>query len=174
MRRLCATGLVVLLGAHPLLADGPLTRAAAREAGRLADHTSPSQEPTAWTRVRALEPGRKIIVTTDGGVTSGSFVEAGPSTLSLAKDGVTEVVDAGDIQLVTRIVRRGSASAAAVGVAGGLFCAPIAVIAIAGIAGESRAGYVTMWAVRIGLPIAGGVGAWYGTSRITEEVIFQR
>jgi hypothetical protein len=162
---------VVLLCAQPLFADGPLTRTAAREASRLANLTPATEEPIGWTKVRALAPGRQVIVTTDEGLTSGAFVEAGSSTLSVATDGVTKVVEAGDVQLVTSISRRGSAAAAAVGAIGGVFAAPFVVYAIAG---QSRAAYLTAWTVLIGLPIAGGVGAWYGTSRMTEEVIFRR
>jgi hypothetical protein len=171
MRGLCATGLIMLLCAHPLLADGPLARSISREASRVAGQTSATPEPAGWKHVRALQPGRKVIVTTGEGLTAGAFVEAGASTLSIAAGGLTKILDAGDVQLVTGISRRGSAGAAAAGAVGGLFAAPIVVLAIAG---ESRAAYLAAWAALIGLPIAGGYGAWYGTSRMAEEVIFRR
>lgn len=60
MRRLCATGLTVLLCVQPLLADGPLTRSADREAARLAAVPSRPVDADGWKAVRLLDPRSAI------------------------------------------------------------------------------------------------------------------
>ena len=82
-----------------------------------------------------------------------------------------------DVQLVERRVRRGSALAAVFGTLGGIWLASGVGLAMA----ESSPCYrscggteLAIWSAIIGLPIAGGYGAWRSTSRLAEEVIYRR
>jgi hypothetical protein len=73
--------------------------------------------------------------------------------------------------------RRGSAVAAALGTLGGLWLGAGLAVGLA----ESTRCYdscgaveATMLTAFIGVPLAAGYGAWYGTSRVTEEIVYRR
>jgi hypothetical protein len=177
MRKLCATGLMALLFVHPVLADGPLTRSAAREGARLAAELAPIAEPDGWKAVRLLEPRSAIVVTTGDRTVSGAFVALDGSTITVAHNGVPELVNVDDVQMVEKRVRRGSAVASVFGTLGGIWLGSALAFGI----GESSRCYrscggqeLAMWSAIIGVPIAGGYGAWRSSSRLTEEVVYRR
>jgi hypothetical protein len=178
MRRLCATALTVLLGVHPLLADGPLTRAADREAARLAA-AAPSDpvDADAWKAVRLLDPGSAIVVTIGDRTVSGTFVSLDGSKITVTRKGVTESADIGEVDMVEKRVRRGSALAAVFGTLGGIWLGSGMAIGLA----ESSRCYqhcggveLAFWSSLLGVPIAAGYGAWRSSSHVTEEVVYRR
>jgi hypothetical protein len=177
MRRLCAAGLIGLLFVQPLRAEGPLTRSAAREASRLAAETSAAIDPDGWKAVRLLEPRTAIVVTTGDGTVSGEFVTLDRSTITITRNGAAESVNIDDVQMIERRMRRGSALAAVFGTLGGIWLGSAAAYGLA----ESTRCYpscggveLAIWSAMIGVPIAGGYGAWRASSRLTEEVIYRR
>ena len=185
MRSVCAMGLTMLLCWQPIVAvaavetapAGPLARSMSREAGRLAAESAAGEAASGWGVFRALEPGRRIVVMTSTTTLTGAFVTADDSTLTVRRNESTERLDADDILLVSGTVRRGSAGAAVLGTLGGIWLGSGLAF---GLAENSRCyrscGGVRLaiWSAMIGVPIAGGYGAWYGTSRLTEEVIYRR
>lgn len=178
MRRLCATALTVSLCAHPLLAEGPLARSATGQAARLAgDVTPPSAATDRWKAVRLLEPPAAIVVTTGDRTVSGTFVGFGGSTITVMRSGVAESIDTGDILMVEKRVRRGSAMAAALGAVGGLWLGSgVAAGLVLNERCRTRCGAMEagMFAAVFGVPIAGGYGAWRASSHLTEQVIYRR
>jgi hypothetical protein len=168
--------LVVLLGVHPLLADGPLTRSAVREAARLAAEPARPVEADDWKAVRLLEPKSAIVVTTGDRSVAGAFVSLDDSTITLAGNGLTESIAIGDIQMIEKRMRRGSALAAVFGTLGGIWLGSVVGFGLA----ESTECYehcggaaLAIWSAMIGIPIVGGYGAWRSTSHLTEEVIYR-
>jgi hypothetical protein len=177
MRRLCATALTVSLCAHPLLAEGPLARSATGQAARLAGDTTPPGAADRWKAVRLLEPPAAIVVTTADRTVSGTFVGFGGSTITVMRSGVAEVIDAGDILMVEKRVRRGSAVAAALGATGGLWLGSAVAVGLTfNTRCQRRCGAVEagMFAAVFGVPIAAGYGAWRASSHLTEQVIYRR
>lgn len=177
MRRLCATVLTVLLCVHPLLAEGPLTKSAAREAARLATETSAAVDPDGWKAVRLLEPRSAIVVTTGERTVSGAFVTLDASTITVTRSGAAESINVDDVQMIEKRVRRGSALAAVFGTLGGIWLGSAVGFGLA----ESSRCYqhcggveFAIWSAIIGVPIAGGYGAWRSSSHLTEEVIYRR
>jgi hypothetical protein len=174
-RRLCATGIITLLLVHPLLAEGPIARSAGREAVRLARESVPILDN--WRAVRLLEPGSTIVVTTADATMVGEFVSLDGSAITVARHRATESIAIGDVQMIEKRVRRGSALAAVFGTLGGLWLGSAVAFGIA----EGRRCYpscgledLAEWTAIIGVPIAGGYGAWRASSRLTEEVIYLR
>jgi hypothetical protein len=175
MRKFCATGIIKLLLVHPLLAEGPIARSAGREAVRLAGESVPTLDN--WRAVQLLEPGSTIVVTTAEATVVGEFVSLDGSAVTVASHGATESITVGDVQIIERRVRRGSALAAVFGAFGGLWLGSAVAFGIA----ESSSCYrscgaerLAVWSAIIGMPIAGGYGAWRASSRLTEEVIYVR
>ena len=177
MRRLCATTLTGVLCVHPLLADGPLTRSADREAARLAAAPSPPVDADGWKGVRLLDPGSAIVVTIGGRTVSGAFVSLDDSNITVTRNGVTESVDIGEVEMVEKRVRRGSALAAVFGTLGGIWLGSGMAVGLA----ESSRCYqhcggveLAVWSALLGVPIAAGYGAWRSSSHMTEEVVYRR
>jgi hypothetical protein len=175
MRKFCATGIITLLLVHPLLAEGPIARSAGREAMRLAAESVPIFDN--WRAVQLLEPGSTIVVTTADAAIVGEFVSLDGSAVTVASHGATESIAVGDVQMIEKRVRRGSALAAAFGTLGGLWLGSAVAFGI----GEASRCYrscggeeLAMWSAIVGVPIAGGYGAWRASSRLTEEVICLR
>jgi hypothetical protein len=177
MRRLCAAGLIGLVLVQPLRAEGPLTRSAAREASRLAADTSAAIDPDGWKAVRLLEPRSAIVVTTGDRTVSGAFVTLDSSTITVTRNGAAESVNIDDVQMIEKRVRRGSALAAVFGTLGGIWLGSAAAFGLAeSTSCHQRCGGVELavWSAMIGVPTAGGYGAWRASSHLTEEVIYRR
>ena len=177
MRGLCSAGLIGLLFVQPLMAEGPLTRSVASEAARIAAETPNAIEPDSWKPVRLLEPQSAIVVTTGDRTVSGAFVALDGATITVAHNGVPELVNVDDVQMVEKRVRRGSALAAVFGTLGGIWLGSAVAFGI----GESSRCYrscggaqLAMWSAIVGVPIGGGYGAWRASSHLTEEVIYRR
>jgi hypothetical protein len=177
MPRLFATVLTVLLCVHPLLADGPLTRSAMREAARLAAEPALPIEADGWKTVRLLEPKSAIVVTTGDRSVAGAFVSFDGSTITVTRNGLAESIAIGDIQMIEKRIRRGSALAAVFGTLGGIWLGSAVGFALA----ESTECYehcggaaFAIWSAIFGVPIATGYGAWRSSSHLTEEVIYRR
>jgi hypothetical protein len=185
MRNICAIGLTVLVGSQPIVAvaaggaesSGPLGRSVSREAARLAAESAGRAATHGWEALRGLDPGTRIIVTQANTTLTATFVSANDTTLTVRNGDAVEYLDAEDVVLVANLVRRGSAGAAVLGTRGGIWLgAGLAV----GLADSTRcypdcgAARLGMWSAMIGVPIFGGYGAWYGTSRVTEEIIYRR
>jgi len=89
MRKLCATVLTVTVCWQPLSAAalddprGPLARSTAREAARVAALPADEFDTPGWSAVRALDPGKNIVITTADETIRGSFVSADSGTLTL-------------------------------------------------------------------------------------------
>ena len=177
MRRLCATALTVLVGAHPLLADGPLARSAAGQAARLAGEAAPSGATDRWKAVQRLEPPAAIVVTTGDRTVSGTLVAVDGSTITVMRSGVAESIATDEVLMIEKRVRRGSAVAAALGAAGGLWLGSGLAVGLAfNVRCQPQCGAVEagMFAAVIGVPIVAGYGAWRASSHMTEEVIYRR
>lgn len=177
MRRLCATGLTVLLCVHPLLADGPLTRSADREAARLAAVPSRPVDADGWKAVRLLDPRSAIVVTIGDRTVSGAFVSLDDSKITVTRNGVTESINIDDVEMIEKRVRRGSALAAVFGTLGGIWLGTGMAFGLA----ESSRCYqhcggveLAVWSSILGVPIAAGYGAWRSSSHMTEEVVYRR
>jgi hypothetical protein len=127
--------------------------------------------------MRGLTPGRRIVVTTKTATVVGSFVAADASMITVRNGDVTEHLNAEDVVVIAGIGRRGSAGMAVLGALGGIFLGSGVAV---GLAESSRCSQgcggrrLAIWSTFIGIPIAGGYGAWYGSSRVTEEVIYRR
>jgi hypothetical protein len=177
MKRLCATGLMLTMGWQSLVAAGPLERSVSREATRLARESAGEADRSGWRAVRLLEPGAKIVITTADDTMTGEFVSVDDTTLAVSRDGAILQLSVDDVQMVERRMRRGSAVAAVFGTLGGLWLGSAMAF---GLAESSRcyrscgAELLAEWSAVIGVPILGGYGAWRGSSRLTEEVIYRR
>ena len=177
MRRPCAIALAVLLCVHPLLADGPLARSADREAVRLAAGPFRPVDADGWKAVRLLDPGSAIIVTIAGRTVSGAFVSLDDSRITLTRNGLTESTDIGDVEMVEKRVRRGSALAAVFGTLGGIWLGSGMAVGLAESSRcHQRCGGVELavWSSLLGVPIAAGYGAWRSSCHMTEEVVYRR
>jgi hypothetical protein len=177
MKRLCATGLILAIGWQPIAAASPLERSLSREASRLARESSVVPDRSAWQAVRLLEPGSPIVITTADTVISGAFESVAARTLGVKRNGAIERVALDDVLVVEKRVRRGSALAAALAAAGGLWLGSALAVGIGfSVRCQPNCGGVEagMFALAIGTPIAAGYGAWRGTSHIIEEVIYRR
>ena len=176
MRRLCATGLAVLLCVPPLVAEGPLGRSLAREASRLGDEPAGKETP-GWRVLRDLPPETPIVVTTVDATVIRAFVSADGSILTVRNGQEIERFDMNNVLVVGSRIRRGSAGAAAVGALGGLWLGSAAAFSLAVSSrcdGNCGGAQFVILASMIGGPIVGGYGAWRATSRMTEEVIYRR
>jgi hypothetical protein len=176
MKQLCVIGLILAMGWQPVAAAGPLERSLFREAARLARESAGETDWPGWRVVHLLQPGTQIVISTADAVVAGGFV-ADDSAIAVSKGGAVEHVNLGDVQIVERRVRRGSALAAVFGTLGGIWLGSGLVLAAA----ESSRCYrscggteLGMWSAIIGLPILGGYGAWRSTSHLAEEVIYRR
>jgi hypothetical protein len=85
-------------------------------------------------------------------------------------------VPIGDILTITGPVRRGSAAAAVLGTLGGIWLGTAMAVALAYTRCQPNCAGVQLgiWGSMIGVPAAGGYGAWRASSRLTEEVIYGR
>ena len=175
MRRFCATGLAILLCAHPVFADGPLTRSAAREAGRLAAAPSDGVDRSDWKPVRLLDPGAKIVVTTADGTSLRTFVAVDDSRLTVRNGIADEEIPVDAVLMIEKQVRRGSVTAAILATVSGVFLGSVVAVHLA----YSRcyacgAAELAAWSAFFGIPIATGYGAWHATSHLAEEVVYRR
>jgi hypothetical protein len=177
MKRLCATGLMLTIGWQAISAAGPLERSVSREATRLARESAGEADRSGWRTVRLLEPGSKVVVTTADETMTGTLVSVDDTTLAVSRGGAILQLNVDDVQMVERRVRRGSAVAAVFGTLGGIWLGSGLAF---GLAESSRcyrscgAEIFAVWSAIIGVPILGGYGAWRGSSRLTEEVIYRR
>jgi hypothetical protein len=162
---------------QPLSAAGPLERAIAREASRLARESDGESDRSPWQAMSHLEPGSRIVVETADALVTGAFESIDATTIVLSRDGTVQRVNSDQVLMIERRVRRGSAVAAALGAIGGLWLGSGLAVGIGlevqcrpncGGIGAAMAGLV------IGLPIVAGYGAWRGTSRMAEEVVYRR
>jgi hypothetical protein len=177
MKRLCAIGLMLTMGWQSISAAGPVERSLSREATRLARESAGEDDRSGWQTVRLLEPGSKIVITTADETMTGAFVSVDDATLAVNRDGTVLHLNVDDVQMVGRQVRRGSAVAAVFGTLGGFWLGSALAYGLA----ESSRCYrscgpeiFAVWSAIIGVPILGGYGAWRGSSRLTEEVIYRR
>ena len=185
MRNICAIGLTVLVCCQPIVAvaadevgsAGPLGRSVSREAARLAAESAGRAATPGWEALRGLDPGTRIIVTTANATLAATFVSSNDTTLTVRNGDAAEELSAEEVVFVAHLVRRGSAGAAVLGTLGGIWLgAGLAV----GLAENTRcyqdcgAARLGVWSAIIGVPIFGGYGAWYGTSRVREEIIYRR
>jgi hypothetical protein len=130
-----------------------------------------------WQTVRLLEPGSKIVITTATETMTGAFVSVDDTALIVSQGGVIANLRVDDVQMIERQVRRGSALAAVFGTLGGFWLGSAMAYGLA----ESSRCYgncggveFAVWSAIIGVPILGGYGAWRGSSRLTDEVIYRR
>jgi hypothetical protein len=184
MRKLFAMGLTLLLCWQPMgavAADlaapaGPVTASVSREASRLASEAD-ARSAAGWQAMRELAAGRRIVITTQTTTVSGSFVAADAAMVTVRNGDVMERLNAEDVVLIAGVARRGSAGMAVLGALGGIFLGSGVAV---GLAESTRCSQgcggrrLAIWSTFIGLPIAGGYGAWYASSRVTEEVIYRR
>jgi len=73
--------------------------------------------------------------------------------------------------------RRGSAAAAVLGTLGGIWLGTAMAVHLAfNVRCQPECGVVElgMWGAIVGVPLAGGYGAWRASSRVTEEIIYRR
>jgi hypothetical protein len=177
MKRLCAIGLMLTLGWQSISAAGPLEGSVSREATRLARESAGDADRSGWRTVRLLEPGSKIVITSADKTITGAFVSADDTTLAVNRDGTVLHLRVDDVQMVERRVRRGSAVAAVFGTLGGIWLGSAMAYGVAESSRcHSRCGVeiFAVWSAIIGVPILGGYGAWRGSSRLAEEVIYRR
>lgn len=177
MKRLCAIGLMLTMGWQSIAAAGPLERSVSREAIRLAREPAGEADRSGWRSVRLLDPGTKIVITTTDETMTGVFMSLNDTTLAVSRDGAILQLNVDDVQMVERRVRRGSALAAVFGTLGGIWLGSAMALGLT----ESSRCYrdcgpeiFAVWSAIIGVPIMGGYGAWRGSSRLTEEVIYRR
>ena len=183
MPRIVATVLSVMLCFEPLYVvifadspiEGPLARSASREAARLA--VGANVAPRDWENLQSLKPGELIIITTPGTTLRCGFIGADSTSLTVQRGEATERLNADDVLLVAVSKRRGSAGAAVLGTLGGIWLGSGIAYGLA----ENARCYSGCPGVRlgvfsavIGVPIAGGYGAWRLSSRLTEEVVYRR
>jgi hypothetical protein len=171
---LCCEPLHVVISAEPSF-GGPLARAVSREADRLAAGAIVVARD--WENLQDLKPGQLIIITTSTATINGAFIGADSTTLIVQRGEATERLNADDVLVVSASKRRGSAGAAVFGTLGGIWLGSALAYGLAenarcysGCAGV-RLG---VWGAIIGVPIAGGYGAWRLSSRLTEEVVYRR
>ncbi len=177
MRKLCATGLVLATAWQPLSAAGPLERAISREASRLARESGGEPDRSLWQAMSRLEPGTMIVITTADALVTGAFESTDATTIAVSKDGAVQRVSWDDVLMIESRVRRGSALAAALGATGGLWLGSGLAVGIGfNVRCQPNCSGVeaAMAGLVIGLPIAAGYGAWRGTSRVAEEVVYRR
>jgi len=168
---LCCEPLHVVISAEPSF-EGPLARSVSREAERLAAGANVD-----WQNLQDLKPGQLIIITTSTATFNGAFIGTDSTTLIVQRGEATERLSADDVLVVSASKRRGSAGAAVFGTLGGIWLGSALAYGLAenarcysGCAGV-RLG---VWGAIIGVPIAGGYGAWRLSSRLTEEVVYRR
>jgi hypothetical protein len=185
MRNICAIGLTVLVCGQPIVtvsaddggSPGPLGRSVSREAARLAAESSGRAAAHGWEALRGLDPGARIIVTTANTTHTATFVSASDTTLTVRNGDAAERLNAEDVVFVAHLVRRGSAAAAVLGTLGGIWLgAGLAVVLAENTQcyRDCAAARLGFWSAIVGVPILGGYGAWRGTSRVTEEIIYRR
>ena len=185
MTRFCTIVLSLLLFCQAVQCEGaphsapgaPLAVSVAREASRLALETGAGTVPPDWETLRELAPGKRIIVTTSTTTLAGEFISADAATLVLQHGDAVEHVGAEDVLFVATRVRRGSAVAAVFGTLGGIWLGSGLAYGLAettncysGCAGVK----LGMWSAIVGVPIAGGYGAWRLSSHPIEEVVYRR
>jgi hypothetical protein len=185
MTRFCTIALSLLLccqsvhgeGALDSASGAPLARSVVREASRLALEGGATAEPPDWETLRELAPGKRIIVTTLTTTLAGEFISAESATLVLQRGDAVEHVNADDVLFVSARVRRASAPAAVFGTLGGIWLGSALAYGLAettqcysGCAGVK----LGMWGAIVGVPIAGGYGAWRLSSHPIEEVVYRR
>jgi hypothetical protein len=184
MTRFCTIALSLLLCGQPIHAEAadsalgaPLARSAAREASRLAVEGRSNVAAPDWETLRGLAPGKRIIVTTTATTLAGEFIAADAATLTLQHGAAVEHVNADDVLFVSTRVRRGSAPAAVFGTLGGIWLGSgLAYGLVENARCYSNCAGVRfgIWSATVGVPIAGGYGAWRLSSRPIEEVVYRR
>jgi hypothetical protein len=177
MRRLVAALVMTAVGGVPLLAEGPMTRAIAREASRLVVELPDSVPYADWRAVRALKPGTHVVIATADTLVTGRLLSAAPGEIAVDQDGVVQRVRIDEVQAVERHGRRGSAAATGLAAAGGLLLGSILASEIGfNVRCQPNCGGVeaAMFGAVIGIPIAAGYAAWRATSHVAAEVIYRR
>jgi hypothetical protein len=185
MTRFCTIAVSLLLCCQSVHGEGaphsapgaPLAVSVVREASRLALEAGASTVPPDWETLRELAPGKRIIVTTSTTTLAGEFISADAATLVLQHGDAVERVGADEVLFVATRVRRGSAPAAVFGTLGGIWLGSALAYGLAettncysGCAGVK----LGMWGAIVGVPIAGGYGAWRLSSHPIEEVVYRR
>ena len=185
MTRFCTIAVSLLVFCQAVQCEGvphsapgaPLAVSVAREASRLAVEIGASTVPPDWETLRELAPGKRIIVTTLTTTLAGEFISADSAALVLQHGDAIERVGADDVLFVVTRVRRGSAPAAVFGTLGGIWLGSALAYGLAettncysGCAGVK----LGMWGAIVGVPIAGGYGAWRLSSHPIEEVVYRR
>lgn len=89
---------------------------------------------------------------------------------------VVEIIPASDVQLISRVLRRGSGAAAAFGTVGGILLGSWlgGAIASQGCRGDCGGIEAAAFASLIGVPALTGYGAWRASSRQIEEVVYRK
>jgi hypothetical protein len=185
MTRFCTIALSLLLCCQSVHSEtgpdsvpgAPLAGSVTREASRLAVEARANIAPTDWETLRELTQGKRIVVTTRATTLAGEFISADAATLILQRGDYVEHLSADDVLFVTARVRRGSAAAAVFGTLGGIWLGSGLAYGVAestrcysGCAGVN----LGIWSAIVGVPIAGGYGAWRLSSRPIEEVVYRR
>jgi hypothetical protein len=185
MTRFCTIALALLLFCQAVQCEGaphsapgaPLAVSVAREASRLALEAGANSVPPDWETLRELAPGKRIIVTTLTTTLAGEFISVDSAALVLQHGDAIERVGADDVLFVVTRVRRGSAPAAVFGTLGGIWLGSALAYGLAETTNcYSGCGGVKlgMWGAIVGVPIAGGYGAWRLSSHPIEEVVYRR
>src|SRR5712672_67878 len=115
--------------------------------------------------------------TTANAALTATFVAANDTTLTVRNGDAAEQLNAEDVVFVARLVRRGSARAAVLGTVGGIWLGAGLAVAVAENARcyrDCAAARLAAWSAILGVPIFGGYGAWHGTSRVTEEIVYRQ
>jgi len=185
MRRIPSIVLSVLLCCEPLRVvlaaasspAGPLAQSVSREAAKLAGNVTAKVDARDWQRLQDLNPGTRIVIATSTRTFNGTFVNADSTSLTLQRGEARERVDADDVLLVAASRRRGSAGAAVFGTLGGIWLGSAVAYGLAENTrcySDCRGLTLGVWSAIIGIPIAGGYGAWRLSSRLIEEVVYRR
>lgn len=157
---------------------GPIARAIAREAERLATLPSNQAGDTLWARVRGLESGKAILVTVRGSLSRKTlFVRADDSALTVtaSKQAPEERIARGDVVEIRLPEGHPGRIGALVGAGIG---AGLAFASVAGChSGESvcavKGGWVAMWG-GIGAGAGAGIGSLVGSFHDrTQDVIYR-
>jgi hypothetical protein len=136
VRRLGATLLAGSLCVSPLFAEDPLARSAAREVSRLAAEpvrviprsrsVEQARQDKSWSRVQALSPGSRIVVTEKGGLarTDYYFVATAADYISVDVDRDAAVHREIDRSVIGEIAVRRSNTRIGALIGGGLIVLP--------------------------------------------------
>jgi hypothetical protein len=138
---------------------------------------SASVDARGWQILEDLSPGTRIVIATSGTTFNATFIGADSSSLTVKRGETAERLNADDVLMVAATRRRGSAGAAVAGTLGGIWLGSGVAYGLAENArcySDCRQVTLGVLSAIIGIPVAGGYGAWRLSSRLTEEVVYRR